>query len=159
MQTIRVWLCIFEDKEVWLIYYIALNPDPMNLPPLDQKDAFLLADASASTGAYSINGSSQPGSSAIQPTLANVSWLRKTEYITRESSQKQGGQEPYVSPLTVHFFVPNVLEILSGSTSSLHQLMYLGTHNFATLKPRSQLRMNDFHLENYDTLINPTWWP
>ena len=72
-----------------------LNPDPLNLPSLDPRDAFLLADPSTSSGAYPTNGGSQPGSGSIQPTLANVSWLRKTEYITRESSQRQAGQELY----------------------------------------------------------------
>jgi RNA polymerase II-associated factor 1 len=72
----------------------ALNPDPSNLPPLDPKDALLLADPSTSTAAFPLNGNSI--SNNAQPTFANVSWLRKTEYITRESSQRQIGQEPYV---------------------------------------------------------------
>jgi len=71
---------------------VDLNPDPLNLPQLDPRDAFLLADPSSSTGAYPVNGGSH-GSSA--PPLANVPWLRKTEYISRESSQRGGGmQEP-----------------------------------------------------------------
>jgi len=77
----------FDSRE------IALNPDPSNLPPLDPKDALLLADPSTSTATFPMNGNA---SNPVQPTLANVSWLRKTEYITRESSQRQIGQEPYV---------------------------------------------------------------
>ncbi|KAG6856220.1 hypothetical protein H0H87_006371 [Tephrocybe sp. NHM501043] len=65
-----------------------LNPDPHNLPILDPKDAFLLGD-STSSGPYT-NGSS---SSAATP-LAHVPWLRKTEYISRESSQRSSGHEP-----------------------------------------------------------------
>lgn len=106
---IQVWPRLCKEKgDFYLFHSIALNPDLMNLPPLDPKDAFLLADPS-STGAYPNNGSSQSGSSTIQPTLANVSWLRKTEYISRESSQRQGGQEPYVIPLT-YLFLSNVRE-------------------------------------------------
>ncbi|KAG6853882.1 hypothetical protein C0991_000347 [Blastosporella zonata] len=66
-----------------------LNPDPTNLPFLDPKDAFLVGDFSAPSGPYT-NGSS---SSAATP-LAHVPWLRKTEYISRESSQRSGGHEP-----------------------------------------------------------------
>ena len=73
---------------------IGLNPDPKNLPELDPKDDFLLADPSSSTGAYPINGS-QLGSINGHPTpLAHVPWLRKTEYISREGVQKTGVQEP-----------------------------------------------------------------
>lgn len=80
----------------------ALNPDPSNLPPLDPKDALLLADPSTSSAAFPVNGNSHSASNFSQPTLANVSWLRKTEYITRESSQRQTGQEPFV--LYLFFF-------------------------------------------------------
>ncbi|KAG6908957.1 hypothetical protein DXG01_002563 [Tephrocybe rancida] len=62
-----------------------LNPDPQNLPPLDPKDAFLLGDSTPS-------GSYTNGSISATP-LANVPWLRKTEYISRESSQKSSGHE------------------------------------------------------------------
>ncbi|KAG6821221.1 hypothetical protein H0H93_004043 [Arthromyces matolae] len=64
-----------------------LNPDPQNLPVLDPKDAFLLGDLTTS-GSYA-NGSS----GSLSTSLANVPWLRKTEYISRESSQKSGAQE------------------------------------------------------------------
>ncbi|KAG6897823.1 hypothetical protein C0992_010627 [Termitomyces sp. T32_za158] len=70
-----------------------LNPDPQNLPPLDPKDAFLLGDFTQS-GPYA-NGSS--GSTS----LANVPWLRKTEYISRESSQRSSGQEQKQAQATV----------------------------------------------------------
>ena len=68
-----------------------LNPDIKNLPELDPKDDFLLADPSSSTGTYPINGS-QSGSINGHPT--HVPWLRKTEYISREGVQKTGVQEP-----------------------------------------------------------------
>ncbi|KNZ74604.1 RNA polymerase II-associated protein 1 like protein [Termitomyces sp. J132] len=71
-----------------------LNPDLHNLPPLDPKDAFLLGDLTQS-GSYP-NGSSGSGT-----PLAHVPWLRKTEYISRESSQRSGGQEQKQAQATV----------------------------------------------------------
>ncbi|TDL23983.1 RNA polymerase II-associated protein [Rickenella mellea] len=59
----------------------ALNPDPRNVPPLDPKDQFLLGEPSSFGGPY-VNGSS--GSSTPVPSMPHVSWLRKTEYISRE---------------------------------------------------------------------------
>lgn len=75
-----------------LFITLGLNPDPHNLPKLDPKDAFLLADPSSSTGVFA-NGSSTPASGT---QLAPVAWLRKTEYISRESSQRSSLQEAYV---------------------------------------------------------------
>ncbi|KIK08908.1 hypothetical protein K443DRAFT_671960 [Laccaria amethystina LaAM-08-1] len=69
-----------------------LNPDPLNLPKLDPKDALLLADPSSSTGLYT-NGHPGSASGASTP-LAHVTWLRKTEYISREGVQRSGIQEP-----------------------------------------------------------------
>ncbi|KAF5335997.1 hypothetical protein D9611_006303 [Ephemerocybe angulata] len=72
-----------------------LNPDIKNLPPLDPKDAFLLADPSTSSSAFT-NGH-HPGTatpSASQVTgLGNVTWLRKTEYLSRDNSQRPGAHE------------------------------------------------------------------
>ncbi|KAG6812735.1 hypothetical protein H0H92_000952 [Tricholoma furcatifolium] len=73
-----------------------LNPDLNNLPPLDPKDTFLLGDSGASAGPFT-NGAS---SSTATP-LAHVSWLRKTEYISRESSQRSSGQEKQVQAAAV----------------------------------------------------------
>lgn len=68
----------------------ALNPDPQNLPPLDPRDRFLLEDPSSSTKAHTSGGPSTP-------LPQHVAWLRKTEYISRESTNKGSGQEPCVS--------------------------------------------------------------
>lgn len=58
-----------------------LNPDPDNLPELDPKDAFLVSDLPS---AYS-NVASQASTSTTGPSM-NVSWLRKTEYISSSST-------------------------------------------------------------------------
>ncbi|GLB41845.1 putative paf1 [Lyophyllum shimeji] len=65
----------------------SLNPDPLNLPPLDPKDAFLLGDLSAAP---------YPNGSAHAPVtpIAHVPWLRKTEYISREGVQRSASHEP-----------------------------------------------------------------
>ncbi|KAF8967736.1 RNA polymerase II-associated protein [Flammula alnicola] len=85
------WECLWEENGD----DSSLNPDPNNLPKLDPRDAFLLADPSSSTGAYPVNGISHPTSStnAHQTPLANVTWLRKTEYISREGVQRSGVSE------------------------------------------------------------------
>lgn len=70
-----------------------LNPDPNNLPKLDPKDEFLLEDASGVIGPYVNGGSRTPG--APQTQTKNVTWLRKTEYISRvDVSRAAPSQEP-----------------------------------------------------------------
>ncbi|KJA28196.1 hypothetical protein HYPSUDRAFT_34577 [Hypholoma sublateritium FD-334 SS-4] len=84
------WECLWEDNGDDL----SLNPDPHNLPKLDPRDAALLFDPSSSTGVYATNGSSRAGSSSHASTpLANVTWLRKTEYISREGVQRSAMSE------------------------------------------------------------------
>ena len=79
--------------------FIGLNPDPKILPKLDPRDAFLLADPSSSAGAYPVNGGSHPNSSSAATPIANVTWLRKTEYISREGVQRAAVQEQCVYSL------------------------------------------------------------
>ncbi|EAU90178.2 hypothetical protein CC1G_05716 [Coprinopsis cinerea okayama7 len=78
----------------------SLNPDPNNLPRLDPKDAFMLGDPSSSTGMYPTSGPIGP--TPIAPMPASVPWLRKTEYLSRESGQRgTTTQEPKVATTTV----------------------------------------------------------
>ena len=58
------------------------------MPTLDPKDAFLLGDVSASN-------SFPNGSSNAPATPAHVPWLRKTEYLSREASQRSAAHETY----------------------------------------------------------------
>lgn len=67
----------------------ALNPDPLNLPKLDPKDAFLLSDPSSSTGITANVGTS----SGTSTPLAHVPWLRKTEYISREGVMRSSSSQ------------------------------------------------------------------
>ncbi|KAL0947891.1 hypothetical protein HGRIS_010526 [Hohenbuehelia grisea] len=71
------WECLWEEDAD----DSALNPDPRNPPKLDPKDQFLLEDPSSSF----INGSGSASGSST-PLPAHVPWLRKTEYISRDSS-------------------------------------------------------------------------
>ncbi|GJE90311.1 RNA polymerase II-associated protein [Phanerochaete sordida] len=84
------WECLWEqdadDSE--------LNPDPNNLPVLDPKDQFLLLDPSASFGTHANHAASGSGTSTPSQ---HVTWLRKTEYLSRDSSYRQsphGEQRP-----------------------------------------------------------------
>jgi len=71
LQWESLWMENGDDSE--------LNPDPNNVPPLDPKDAFLIPDSS-----YPVNGLKASSSSS---NLHHVPWLRKTEYISRETSR------------------------------------------------------------------------
>ncbi|KAH9166032.1 RNA polymerase II-associated [Lactarius sanguifluus] len=67
----------------------ALNPDPRNPPLLDPKDQALLLDPAGGTadfGRGNHNSHLNNHSSGTPPVAAHVSWLRKTEYISRDSS-------------------------------------------------------------------------
>ncbi|KAH9852165.1 RNA polymerase II-associated [Lenzites betulinus] len=73
------WDCLWEengdDSE--------LNPDPTQPSKLDPEDLFLLGDPTASGTPFipSTPGASHPSAA----TMPNVAWLRKTEYLSRES--------------------------------------------------------------------------
>ncbi|KAI5118678.1 hypothetical protein M0805_003615 [Coniferiporia weirii] len=58
-----------------------LNPDPTVLPPVDPKDAFMLGDVPVHS---SVNGTYSSGAA---PPTPQVSWLRKTEYISSTVSR------------------------------------------------------------------------
>ncbi|KAI0306111.1 RNA polymerase II-associated [Multifurca ochricompacta] len=63
----------------------ALNPDPRNPPPLDPKDQALLLDPSNSTADFGRHHVHHHAG-GTPPVATHVSWLRKTEYISRDSS-------------------------------------------------------------------------
>ena len=67
-----------------------LNPDPDNLPKLDPKDEFLAYDVSGSSA-----NTNAPGTPGQNVPLANVPWLRKTEY-TSKSDGRASINEMYV---------------------------------------------------------------
>ena len=72
---------------------LELNPDPSDPPSIDPKDAFLLLDPSSSSGAYA-NGQSATPAASSNLGLGNVTWLRKTEYISRDAASKQVTNDP-----------------------------------------------------------------
>ncbi|KAI0339481.1 hypothetical protein BDW22DRAFT_1409092 [Trametopsis cervina] len=57
-----------------------LNPNPAALPELDPKDQFLLLDLNTSAASYGASGSG----TSTPTSVANVSWLRKTDHRERE---------------------------------------------------------------------------
>lgn len=69
----------------------ALNPDPRNPSLLDPKDQALLFDPAGGTADFGRHHSGNHNhhnhhSGGTPPVAAHVSWLRKTEYISRDSS-------------------------------------------------------------------------
>lgn len=82
------WECLWEengdDSE--------LNPDPNNPPVLDPKDQALLLDPSSS-GSHLSGGLSGSGASTPTPSRPNVTWLRKTEYISREAVSRTRSED------------------------------------------------------------------
>lgn len=103
----------FTFKRLNALHYwsLALNPDPHNLPKLDQKDEFLTYDSGSSSTYMNGNhtGSSTP--SAV-PALGQVAWLRKTEY-TSDRVQRSSTNEPCV----ISFFLG---PYLTGQNSRKH---------------------------------------
>ncbi|KAH7922312.1 hypothetical protein BV22DRAFT_1070656 [Leucogyrophana mollusca] len=84
------WECLWEDDGD----DSALNPDPHNMPLLDSRDQFLLGDPSATSNTY-VNGASPSVGSNAPAVPAHVTWLRKTEYLSREGVQRSSSsQEP-----------------------------------------------------------------
>ncbi|TFK39891.1 RNA polymerase II-associated protein [Crucibulum laeve] len=69
----------------------SLNPDPSNLPKLDPKDAFLLADPVVSVGGFTHG---QAGPSNGPAPAPHVLWLRRTEYISSRDEKRGAISEP-----------------------------------------------------------------
>lgn len=77
---------------------VDLNPNPAALPELDPKDQFLLLDLNTSAASYGASGSG----TSTPTSVANVSWLRKTDHREREViSRVAAPQETYDSPRTI----------------------------------------------------------
>ncbi|KIJ20686.1 hypothetical protein PAXINDRAFT_66143 [Paxillus involutus ATCC 200175] len=91
------WECLWdEDADD-----SALNPDPHNLPQLDPKDRFLLGDPSANSTTYTNGVAPASASGSSTPLPAHVSWLRKTEYLSREGVQRSSSLQE-MKPLPQH---------------------------------------------------------
>jgi RNA polymerase II-associated factor 1 len=96
LSAVRIWWAdVYAPAE--------MNPDPQRLPRLDPKDAFLMGDAGGAATFAGAGGSgfSAPVSSgpSTPAPAAFVPWLRKTEYISRESRSNATTNEPYVLQL------------------------------------------------------------
>lgn len=100
MQTTSVCMhcnlatIIYSDVHISL----ELNPDPNNLPELDPKDQFLLGDTTGASFTSSYGGPVSASQSSL-PSVPNVTWLRKTEYLSKEIITRGGGgtQDTYLS--------------------------------------------------------------
>ena len=67
---------------------IALNPDPANLPILDPKDQALLLDPTTSLASFNVTHAASGSGTSTPTSIPHVTWLRKTEYISRDSSYR-----------------------------------------------------------------------
>lgn len=71
---------------------LELNPDPNNLPVLDPKDQFLLLDPSSSLGSFAMSHNASGSGTSTPTTIPHVTWLRKTEYLSRDSTNRSQAQ-------------------------------------------------------------------
>lgn len=71
MDLKTIWVSQLQVFYSWLAD-LGASVDAIEAPPIDPRDAFML-ESSAGASTAMVNG-------------ANVSWLRKTEYISREST-------------------------------------------------------------------------
>lgn len=84
-------------------FTLELNPDPLNPPKLDPKDQLLLVDPTSITSSYASTGGAGTSTPAPMP---NVTWLRKTEYITREGINRSSSNvESYVAVIRYPCFL------------------------------------------------------
>ena len=111
----------------------ALNPDPRNSPVLDPKDQALLLDPPGSAldfGRHHGHGGhgSHHVSGGTPPMPAHVPWLRKTEYISRDSSAP--APRPAAADMFVLIFLcPSPLQIQMTQTFSVLRQSKLSERN------------------------------
>ena len=141
------WECLWEENAddkgetvliaasmSFLIRFVfeALNPDAENLPAIDPKDRLFIGDPS--TPAPSTNGGhSGPSSVPSTPATTQVPWLRKTEYISREGSQRSSAQEAYVFASSCRR-IGIVIYFITESRRYPMLWMFLEAPRYATLK-------------------------
>ncbi|KAI0035318.1 RNA polymerase II-associated [Vararia minispora EC-137] len=63
----------------------ALNPDSQHRPVLDPRDQALLLDPSSSSS-HTNGDAPRPSLRGVPATPSNVTWLRKTEYLSRDTA-------------------------------------------------------------------------
>ncbi|KIP01867.1 hypothetical protein PHLGIDRAFT_112681 [Phlebiopsis gigantea 11061_1 CR5-6] len=141
------WECLWEpDADD-----SALNPDPANLPMLDPKDQALLLDPSNSLGSFNVGAS---GSGTSTPTtVPHVTWLRKTEYLSRDSSFRS-------SQHTEHKPIPEAPIDVSRSAQirDIEASFASATDNFDLTTLRHPNKPNVTAVESYEVLPDASIW-
>lgn len=126
--------CVYSphsSDSCMLIHYAALNPDPLDLPLLDDKDRELL---------WEPPGGPNRAAEAAVPT--NVTWLRKKESIARQSAMT--AQKPCVSIPNAFSTPYSILHILTeprNAPSPLQSSTSRARRSYATSRRLSRLRM------------------
>ena len=101
-------VCLLPDASpMFPPFFTALNPDPQNPPLLDPKDQALLLDPTGSALDY---GRHHGHGGGTPPIAANVSWLRRTEYISRDSSAP-APRTAATDMFVLSFFPPSVMNL------------------------------------------------
>ena len=102
-------LRVFLLSSTYYWYYSALNPDPLNLPTLDPEDEFLLDEPIAPTP-HPNGHANGAGSGATTPSVSTpqVAWLRRTEYISRASTQRAAEAYVYISRNTLSRYLTSL---------------------------------------------------
>ncbi|KAJ3812491.1 RNA polymerase II-associated protein [Lentinula aff. lateritia] len=128
----------------------ALNPDPHNLPELDQKDEFLTYDSGSSSTYMNGNhtGSSTP--SAV-PALGQVAWLRKTEY-TSDRVQRSSTNEPK------HVALPPIDVSREAQLHDIEASFVECNENFSLEELRHPNKPNVTAMESYEILPDSEIW-
>ncbi|TFK74984.1 RNA polymerase II-associated protein [Pluteus cervinus] len=126
-----------------------LNPDPLRLPKSDPRDAFLLGDIVSAPTPYTNGQHSGPSTSA---PLAHVPWLRKTEYISRDSSQRSNTQEPK------HIITANIDVSRAAQLRDIEASFTACNENFELASLRHPTKPNVTAVESYEVFPNADIW-
>ena len=71
--------------------------EPLDWEQVDDEDAFLLSDDLASEAGAGIEAQGQ-GLAKAQAQAANVTWLRRTEYLSAEQRKQRGVDAKHAAP-------------------------------------------------------------
>ena len=147
---------LLRYKRVFLLIFIALNPDPRNLPKLDPKDQSLLGD---SAGVSTLFVNSSTGGPSSSHTVPAVTWLRKTEYITsREGATRPSSTSDQCVALSVHedSDTDESPLVYQGKTWRKPPSTFQDQHKYAISRPPSMLVPRTSIWAHSNIRTNPT---
>ncbi|KAI0070806.1 hypothetical protein K474DRAFT_1687312 [Panus rudis PR-1116 ss-1] len=142
------WDCLWDNEGA---DDSELNPDPHNLPPLDPKDQFLLGDPASGSYSGGLLASASGTSTPVHSSVPNVTWLRKTEYISREHvSRTVASQESKQTEAPID--VSRSAQIRDIESS------FAATENFDLASLRHPNKPNVTAVDSYEILPDAEIW-